>query len=197
VWFPENVVTHDGVAAAQSGSITNSMYTELETTVTGPGTLTFWWKVSSEEYFDFLSFYIDSGTPAAASISGEVDWQPMTFPIASGSHTLIWIYAKDPDVSVGQDAGWLDQVSFVPQPRPAQLGLPALLSDGSLLFNVYATNGNILALNDPAALIFEASTDLVAWIPLTNALTLTNGAAQLRDPGATNSPARFYRLLRQ
>jgi hypothetical protein len=196
-WFSETDITQDGVAAAQSGAIGNSMYSELETTVTGPGTLTFWWMVSSEEYFDFLSFYIDSETSAIVRISGEVDWQQQTFPIGSGSHNLIWVYAKDPDVSVGQDAGWLDQVSFVPTPVPAQLGVPTLLSDGSLLFNVYTTNGTTLALSDPAGVIFETSSNLVDWIPLTNALTLTNGAAVLSDPAATNSPVRFYRLMRQ
>jgi hypothetical protein len=196
-WFPEISVTHDGVAAAQSGPITNSMYSELETTVNGPGTLTFWWKVSSEEYFDFLSFYIGAGITNAASISGEVDWEQETFLIGPGSQTLAWIYSKDPDVSGGQDAGWVDQVSFVPSLTPAQLGSPTLMSNGSLLFNVYATNGSVLALSDPSSVLFEASSNLVDWIPLTNALTLTNGSALLQDPNATNSTVRFYRLMRQ
>jgi hypothetical protein len=172
------------------------MYSELQTTVTGPGTLTFWWMVSSEEFFDFLSFYIGSGTNEAASISGEVDWEQETFLIGPGSQTLSWIYAKDPDVTVGQDAGWLDQVSFIPA-LPAQLGVPTLLSDGSLLFDVYTTNGNSLALSNPSSVLFEASSNLIDWIPLTNALTLTNGSALLRDPSASNAPVRFYRLMRQ
>jgi hypothetical protein len=195
-WFAETNITQDGIAAAQSGRITNSMYSELQTTVTGPGTLTFWWMVSSEEFFDFLSFYIGSGTNEAASISGEVDWEQETFLIGPGSQTLSWIYAKDPDVTVGQDAGWLDQVSFIPA-LPAQLGVPTLLSDGSLLFDVYTTNGNSLALSNPSSVLFEASSNLIDWIPLTNALTLTNGSALLRDPSASNAPVRFYRLMRQ
>jgi alpha-tubulin suppressor-like RCC1 family protein len=198
-WFSEVTNTHNGIAAAQSGAISNSTDTYLETTVTGPGTLTFWWMVSSEEYFDFLSFYIGSDTPYVARISGEVDWEQETFLIGSGSHTLMWIYAKDPDVSVGEDAGWLDQVSFVPTPMPlpVQLGVPTLLPDGSLLFNFFTTNGNSLTVTDPAGLTFEASSNLVDWIPLTNAVSVTNGSAQLLDPNATNSAARFYRLMRQ
>jgi hypothetical protein len=168
------------------------MYSELQTTVTGPGTLTFWWMVSPEEFFDGLSFFIGSGTNYAATISGEVDWEQETFLIGPGSQTLSWIYAKDPDVTVGQDAGWLDQVSFIPA-LPAQLGVPTLLSDGSLLFNVYTTNGNSLALSDPSSVLFEASSNLIGWIPL----TLTNGSALLRDPSASNDPVRFYRLMRQ
>ena len=195
-WIAETNITHDGIAAAQSGRITNSMSSELQTTVTGPGTLTFWWMVSSEEFFDFLSFHIGSGTNYAATISGEVDWEQETFLIGPGAQTLTWVYTKDPDISIGEDAGWLDQVSFTPA-LPAQLGVPTLLSDGSLLFDLYTTNGNSLALSNPSSLLFEGSSNLVDWIPLTNALTLTNGSALLRDASASNAPVRFYRLLRQ
>jgi len=195
VWFSEVTNTHNGIAAAQSGAISNSSSTSLETTVTGPGTLTFWWSVSSEEYFDFLSFYIGYQTPYVARISGEVGWEQETFPISAGSHPLLWIYSKDPDVSVGEDAGWLSEVSFVPAPMPVNLSLPTLLPNGTLQFNVSTTNGSSLPLTTATGLVFQASSNLVDWITLTNALILTNGSAQLTDPNATNSAARFYRLV--
>jgi alpha-tubulin suppressor-like RCC1 family protein len=113
-WFGETAVTHDGASAAQSGLITDSQSSTLQTTVVGAGTLSFWWKVSSEEFFDYLTFYID-GVPQAA-ISGEQPWQMQTYSIANGSHTLKWTYAKDPSVSDGSDAGWLDQVTFITSP---------------------------------------------------------------------------------
>jgi alpha-tubulin suppressor-like RCC1 family protein len=196
-WFSEVTNTHNGIAAAQSGAIGNSMQTYLNTTVAGPGTLTFWWSVSSEEYFDFLSFYIGNQPTPVARISGEVAWEQETFAIGAGTNALFWDYSKDPDVSVGEDAGWLSEVSFVPGPTPTQLGVPTFLPDGSLLFNVFTANGNSLTLTDPASVTFEASSNLVDWIPLTNALTLTNGSALLADPNATNSAARFYRLMKQ
>ncbi len=195
-WFAETNITEDGIAAAQSGRITNSQSSELQTTVTGPGTLTFWWMVSSEEYFDLLSFYIGSETDAAATISGGVDWEQESFDIGPGAQTLSWIYSKDPDVTVGLDAGWLSQVNFTPT-LPAQLGLPTLQADGTLLFAIYNTNGTTLSLSNSASVLFEASSNLVDWIPLTNAVTLTNGSVQLSDPSASNSPTRFYRLLRE
>ncbi len=196
MWFPEATNTHDGFAAAQSGRITNSMMTDLRTYVTGPGTLAFWWKVSSEEFFDTLSFSIGAVTNVAASISGEVDWEQESFPIGPGSQPLTWIYSKDPDVSVGLDAGWVAQVSFKPS-VPAQLGVPTFLANGSLVFDVYTTNGSVLGLNDPSSVLLEASSNLVDWIPLTNGLILTNGSALLSDPAVSNSLVRFYRLLRQ
>lgn len=43
-WSVETTHTEDGVSAAQSGSISSASATSvLQTTVTGPGTLTFWW----------------------------------------------------------------------------------------------------------------------------------------------------------
>ena len=194
LWFAENQVTHDGIAAAQSGAITNSEQSILQTTVTGPGTLTFCWKVSSEEDFDFLEFFLDytNMTP----ISGEVDWQQLSFSIPSGLHTLKWIYAKDPSVSVGQDAGWLDEVSFTPPaPAPQRLIAPAFLSDGSFSFIASNAADKFLQPSNVGSFEIQASTDLVNWVTLTNPLALTNGALQWRDAASTNYPTRFYRLM--
>ena len=47
-WFPQTATTHDGIDAAQSGSIDHSESTEFEIPATGPVKMTFWWKVSSE-----------------------------------------------------------------------------------------------------------------------------------------------------
>jgi len=114
-WFPQIRVTHDGDAAAQSGLVGNSQQSVLQTTATGPGSLTFWWKVSSEEGFDFLMFNLDSQSPVQP-ISGEVSWQQVTIAVPAGLHTFKWTYQKDASVSDGQDAGWVDQVVFTAAP---------------------------------------------------------------------------------
>ncbi|MGA2747698.1 MAG: immunoglobulin domain-containing protein [Verrucomicrobiota bacterium] len=194
-WFTETDITQDGVAAAQSGHISNSQESVLQTTVTGPGALTFWWKVSSEQDFDFLECFID--TTEIAAISGEVDWQQEIFPLASGLHTLKWIYIKDPSVSVGLDAGWLDQVAFTPTPNVVMLGAPRIQPGGVLDIGAYTTNGALWPWTSLNGLAIEASSDLIEWTPLTNVTVLQNGALSLSDPDATNSPARFYRLNRQ
>ncbi|MBC8096986.1 MAG: immunoglobulin domain-containing protein [Akkermansiaceae bacterium] len=113
-WFGQTAIAHDGVDAAQSGTISNSQQTVLQTSVTGPGSVTFWWKVSSEEYFDFLNFSIDGALQDG--ISGEVDWQPRTFPLGSGTKILRWTYVKDSGVNAGFDSAWLDQVVVVTNP---------------------------------------------------------------------------------
>jgi hypothetical protein len=113
-WFRQTTTNHDGVDAAQSGRINDNQSSSMETTLNGAGTLTFWWKVSSESTFDHLRFYLDGveQTGDLAKISGEVDWTQKTVNIPTGSHTAKWAYTKDSSNAVGFDAGWVDQVVF-------------------------------------------------------------------------------------
>ena len=118
-WVGQTDISYFGGDAAQSGAITDNQSTWLQTTVNGPGTLSFYWKVSSESSYDFLIFYIDD--VQQTSISGTVDWQQASYSIGSGAHTLRWEYAKDVSLSGGVDRGWLDKVEFTsgtPTPTP-------------------------------------------------------------------------------
>lgn len=110
-WFRQTAVTYDGVDAAQSGNITHNQQSWLETTVEGPGFLSFWWKVSSENNYDFLNFYING--VRQDRISGNVDWNLKEYSIGEGTHTIRWAYTKDGSVSHGQDCGWVDQVVYI------------------------------------------------------------------------------------
>jgi hypothetical protein len=122
-WVPQFVINHDGYAAARSGVIGNNQTNWIETIITGPGVLSFWWKVSSEDGYDFLRF--SSNGVQVAAISGAVDWQKCSFYLAVGTRTLRWLYTKDELVSSGSDAGWLDEVSFSPgEPAPLILQDP-------------------------------------------------------------------------
>ena len=109
-WSAISTTTHDGVDAAQSGITGDQQESWLQTTVNGPGTLTFWWKVSSEVDFDWLRFHIDG--VLQQQISGEIGWQQLSFQLPTGGHTLRWRYVKDVNGLGGQDKAWVDQVSF-------------------------------------------------------------------------------------
>jgi len=134
-WFVQSAVTHDGVAAVRSGVIVNSRQSTLQTAVTGPGTLSFWWKVSSENSYDYLRFY--TNTVELAAISGEFGWEQKTFYLGDGAQALQWIYSKDVSLSYGQDAGWLDEVTFLPGATPATIASP--LADQSVAAGVDVT----------------------------------------------------------
>jgi len=120
-WFGQSSVTHDQIDAAESGAITNSQQSWLETEITGPGYVTFWWKVSSEPFYDGLQF-ITNGT-VAGSLSGETVWEQKLFLFPRGLHTLRWRYFKDGSISQGLDKGWLDEVAFSANTPPTNLNL--------------------------------------------------------------------------
>ena len=111
-WFK---VTQSGISYAQSGTIADYQESRIQTTVTGPCSVSFWWKVSSEANYDELRFYIDS--TVQDKISGEVDWNQKTFSVPSGSHKLVWSYVKDGSQSGGSDCGCLDRVSVTSQSK--------------------------------------------------------------------------------
>ena len=122
-WLPQTNVTHDRISAARSGGITNNQTTWLETVVQGPGTLRFWWKVSSETNHDVLRFLLN-GVPLAG-ISGEIDWSWRSFDLPSGTQVLRWAYTKDASGASGQDRAWLDEVEFTPTIGPV---LPVIMA---------------------------------------------------------------------
>lgn len=116
-WVAQNRETHDGEVAGQSGITTNSGVSGIQVYLPNPGTISFWWKVSSEEGFDFLRVYVDQNQIPVFSISGETDWELKSITFTNGGHTVRWIYSKDGSVSAGRDAGFLDEVRFtVPSP---------------------------------------------------------------------------------
>jgi hypothetical protein len=56
-------------------------------------------------------------------------------------------------------------------------------------------NGGLLTPADLANFEAQSSTNLINWVTLPNALSLTNGRLFLQDPAQTNSPARYYRII--
>ena len=104
-------VAEDGSSASWSGKIGDLNVSWMEATVTGPGTLSFDWMVSSEQGGDCLTFSID-GVAQPGAISGEVNWQTLTFSIPAGTHRLTWTYSKNGSGSSGLDAGWVRSVVF-------------------------------------------------------------------------------------
>jgi hypothetical protein len=133
-WFGQTTTYYYGGDAAQSADISDNGESYMYITVTGPGTIQFYWKVSSEANYDYLQFYNDS--TILEQISGTVDWTSKQFSIGSGSHTLKWRYMKDGSVSSGSDCGWVDYVRWVAAPPPDIRIEPTTLN-----FEASATSG--------------------------------------------------------
>jgi hypothetical protein len=115
-WFVQTTNTHDGVSAAQSGSVINDQSSTLSTTVTGPGTLTFYWASQDDCGNFYYEFDIDESYQADI-YCGEPWTQAGPFTIGSGVHTLSWTVFSNWDTDPSQ-AGFLDEVTFIPDLTP-------------------------------------------------------------------------------
>ncbi len=127
-----------GGDAARSGNTADVTTSWLQATVTGPCTLTFWWRASTEADWDQGFFLIDGAE--ISMIDGETGWRAVTNELAAGSHTLRWEYRKDSSGNAGDDCLWLDDVRFassggtatattpVPVPHAWLDGYPTLLA---------------------------------------------------------------------
>lgn len=113
VWTGQIVRTHDTIDAGGTPAITNLQSVWFESTFDGPGTITFWWKTSSEEYFDWLYFYVDD--TLHGGVSGDTAWKFVSYTIDDDeSHTLRWEYRKDKTLSANRDEAYVDQVVWTP-----------------------------------------------------------------------------------
>ena len=94
------------------GQHSSSGYMQLSVNVLAAGELSFWYKVSSENNYDKLHFYMDGQEKGVWS--GTVAWTEFTQPVTVGQHTFKWEYTKDVSVSSGQDCAWVDDIVFPP-----------------------------------------------------------------------------------
>ena len=78
---------------------------------------------------------------------------------------------------------------------PQLLGSPQLLPNGSFQFTSTDANGGLLSPSNLANFEAQASTNLVDWASLPNALSLTNGMLLLQDSGTSNYTTRYYRII--
>ncbi|HTD67510.1 MAG TPA: hypothetical protein VK846_13375, partial [Candidatus Limnocylindria bacterium] len=185
-WFGQTNTSHDGVASARSGTITHEEESWLETTVAGPGTLTFWWSISSEFTYDYLEF-LTNGMPAER-ISGEVPWQFRTYSLGPETHVLLWRYHKDSSDHSGQDTAWLDEVTFVGAPGPFAARAARSATNIVLSWPVQPQKSYRVD--------FKNSLCESNWQTLTQQVVITNGIATAED-SLMWQPQRFYRIMEE
>jgi List-Bact-rpt repeat protein len=180
-WYGQTAVTEDGTNAAQSGLISNSQQTWLQTIVTNlnvPAQLGFWWNVSSQPP-DGMTFSLD-GT-VIGSISGTaLGWQYVQTNLTVGIHTLLWTYSKGSgDIPTGipfADSAWLDEVSITPLPTP-----PSISSQPQSQTNYFGTSAQFsVVANGSLPLIYQ-------WRLNSNSIpAATNSSLLLANVSHTN-----------
>jgi hypothetical protein len=111
-WAIEASQAYEGILSIRSGSINDDQHSTIQTSVyvSSNDEISFARKVSSEEDYDYLRFYIDE--ELIDQWSGNEDWLVESYQVTSGIHTFTWSYVKDGGVSTGSDCSWLDNISI-------------------------------------------------------------------------------------
>ncbi|MBN2018090.1 MAG: T9SS type A sorting domain-containing protein [Candidatus Cloacimonetes bacterium] len=129
-WTIDETNAYEGNYCARSGAIGNNSETELSLTIdTNAGDISFFRRVSSENNYDYLEFYIDGALQG--EWAGEASWGEVSYPVSAGTHTFKWVYDKDYTQTGGQDCAWIDYITFPPVLSPFPV---FYLSPGSLDF---------------------------------------------------------------
>jgi len=103
----------------QSGKIGDNARSELLAKAFGSGKISFWWKVSCEQFrtykLDHLAFYID-GVEQEPWINGDTEWSYLEFEVeGSFVHDFAWKYVKDEMGANGGDVGAVCAVVWCPR----------------------------------------------------------------------------------
>jgi hypothetical protein len=188
-WIGQLAVTQDREDAAESGPAAASQYTYIKTTVIGPGTLTFWWSVSSERDHDFLRFMVN--TVDQIRISGEEPWQRQTYNVQNGPQELQWRFSHNSTTAAGLDRAWVDQVLFVPNAAPdVPINAQIRSSSAKMILTWEAQSGRTYQV------LFKNSLEETNWQVLAAEVVATDSVATVEDVVGAQ-PQRFYRIMEQ
>jgi hypothetical protein len=158
-WTISETNPYEGNYCVQSGAIPNSSESSLliDVEVFTDGVISFWKKVSSENNYDYLQFYIDGSLQD--EWSGESPWSEESYVVTPGIHTFEWRYDKDTYVTGGQDCAWIDYIIFPPLGAPTSNDEPSQISNNFLAENFPNPFGNVthiqFALKNPSKVTIE------------------------------------------
>jgi subtilisin family serine protease len=188
-WTVQSAIRAGGQYAARSGSIGGNQKSILALTepmvagVVG----SFAYRVSTEQFFDFLEFRVNG--QLQQRWSGASDWTTYHFVVPQGTNTLEWIYVKDATGNEGEDAVYIDNLN-VPVYRPTPsvpVTLNIAIHAGQLQLSLDgAPNGRYR---------IETSANLLDWQALTTVTADVDGHADFNDTHGTQHHERFYRAV--
>jgi hypothetical protein len=111
-WTISGTSSADGIISAKSGAISHNSTTSLviKTVYTTADSIKFYYKVSSETNYDYMSFSLNN--KELFRRSGEVPWTKRVVAVPAGLNKMEWKYKKDQSVSGGADCAYIDMIDF-------------------------------------------------------------------------------------
>ena len=185
-WFVQTNSVAQGRFAARSGAIGGAQQSALILRARmDAGIGSFSYHVSSELTWDVLEFYLNGNL--VQSWSGNVDWSVFQFNVPVGTNLVEWRYSKDPSLSIGEDAAFIDNI-FLPltSVTPARAHLQLSVASQTIGLQL---QGQV-----DRAYVLEVSPDLVHWQPLSTNIA-TGGVLRITDADWRTRPTRFYRAV--
>ena len=111
-WFVASDSLADDGYSLRSGEIAANETSSVEAVLSGPGTLSFKWKVPAGRG-DYARVYLDG--EVQKSIQRVTAWQTVSLDIPAGEHTIRWSYERGSGSASGEDAAFLDDVDWRPE----------------------------------------------------------------------------------
>ena len=187
-WTIVSSGANSGTYCAKSGAIGDNQQTNLilTTEIFADGEISFYRKVSSESDWDKLFFYIDN--QEKGNWSGEKDWERVSFPVTTGTHTFKWSYQKDSSFGSGSDCAWVDDIQF--PPTSVTLAIDPVTN---LVANVngYQVSLNWTAVAEASAYIIRRDGQEVANQSTTTFVESLSGGVYTYSVVATNGNGAF------
>jgi hypothetical protein len=188
-WFVQTAITHDGAAAVESVPRVGAYAAKLHTTVTGPGSLTFWYRFGSGPPLGTELEIVQQkqGTVAQHVLyGGGTYWDQGGMTIGEGIYNLQWGCV----VKSTPEAVFLDQIQFTPSVRATIEGLAIANGQAQLKFVAPA---NLVS----SFKLLSAARFSGPWTTNTSAVLSTNaaGASFTFTAPLGGSSAQFYRVL--
>ena len=180
-WRRQVAESYDGEDAAQSGRIGGNQSSDLRLPLEGPGRLTFWWKTSCEDGWDYAELLLDG--QRKGRLTGIRNWTAVGLDVPEGLHTVTWRYIKDGSKDAGADAAWVDEVSWTPEPGVKSMPWVEAVESGDGTLQVRVVG-------QPGGMSVEASRDLQGWTEVGRGVSKSG---VLRWRIGKEEGARFYR----
>ncbi|MBR4658210.1 MAG: dockerin type I repeat-containing protein [Clostridia bacterium] len=110
-WVPVTIDSRNAAKSGNAGQNSTTSTMTLAINMTAGETLSFDWKVSCEDNYDWLYFRVNGNQ--INRICGTTNWETITYTAsADGFYTFTWTFEKDYSVNDDDDCGYVDNVIY-------------------------------------------------------------------------------------